>query len=249
MAMNKLDDDRLGLSDMPAEIRNLIYYFALSPSSDGPVRLTGGAVVGRDIALNLLATSTIVGREAAGVLNNDVGFRVDLCPVTKSMWPDSLTWSKWKKENCGDYSSYTRVCEAMMDSLGKPNMLTSLATMGGKRLGSIKRFTFVFRKVMPKIKTDDAPSLSEKGDLAFTLRLLPRSPYYRIIPARAYATDTREDAYTRTTGYCADFIADMVAIRRLKTLARNDINQHASWVLEGFGKAYLLWTRPGGLYR
>ena len=206
-------------------------------------------MVGRDIALNLLAASRAVGSEAAGVLNNDVGFRIDLSPVTKSMWPESLTWSRWSKENCDDYSAYTRVCEAMVDSLGKPNMLTGLATMGGKRLGGIKRFTFVYHKVVPTLEADDAPGLPEQGDLAFTLRLLPRSPYYRIIPAREYVTNTSEDAYTMVTGYCANFIADMVVIRRLKTFARNDINQLTTWALEGFGRPYDLYTRSADLYR
>ena len=79
--IGKLDDSSVGISDLPAEIRYMIYGFAMSPSDGGAVQLTGRLASAKDMALNLLATCRAVNKEAAGVFYGTTEFRIDIFDI------------------------------------------------------------------------------------------------------------------------------------------------------------------------
>lgn len=77
--IGKLDHARKGLVDLPGELRNQIYDYALRPTLHQAIRITAGAMpMSSDLALGLLGTCKAVLREALLSLYCRNSFRIDI---------------------------------------------------------------------------------------------------------------------------------------------------------------------------
>ena len=77
--ISRAEVSKIGFGDLPAELRNLVYSYALSPNHGGSIRIVSHppGLSKEQLALNLLCTCKAVRRESWSFLYEGNDFRID----------------------------------------------------------------------------------------------------------------------------------------------------------------------------
>lgn len=221
------DVSKTSFADLPAELRNIIYEYALTRSEGGPIYLAGGRTTGKDLALGLLAGCKAIYKEASGIFFAKATFRVDFGRVTRKAWKEMERTACWRSNSM---EAYRRIY---------PAVTKALRILGAKNVARIRSWLFVYHDGSPSGPRDDC-GIPIEGTLCFRLDLLPRAPFARLDYDRRYAH--RGDAEEWKRGDAEEwkrggllhsamcYIEQEVAFGPIRGLAIGDVLRFVEWL-------------------
>ena len=212
----KNDTGKKALSDLPGEIRNVIYEYALSPSSRTTIRLNGGGAVATDIALSLLATSKAVKKETTSLFYGANKFRIDLLYPLMNEQISKMTdaeFPEWRNR------------------IQKPRLSRNLSMMGYKGLSMIRTFVFALHVRTVDTRAAELPAFPEVAHVTLELSLTSETPYYEFRICHNESEEARPYILCDLIETISPFVHQTFTVRGLRKLAKVDIIDIANQIL------------------
>ncbi|KAK4553652.1 hypothetical protein LTR86_009150 [Recurvomyces mirabilis] len=244
------DRTRVSFADLPGELRNTIYEYALRSDNGSPLRLSGGA--GRYVAINLLGATKVIRKEAEALLYSLNTFRIDMPRLCYDVVPadeldnllagnqPSTMSAKDFQRHREKHRAYIELQRQWSDAAGLPGVHAALQAMGPMRLRLIRSFVFAYHAHPNPLKNiHDVLQCPEKADIAIRLDLTTKRPYFTcsIVDEISSEADTsKRDVSLR---HAWELFEMEIEPRRLTYLARRDVVFFGQWLCKKCERASL----------
>ena len=233
--IKKREPEKLGFADMPGEIRNNIYEYALMPSNGKAVRLTGGSKVGGDLVLGLMATCKAVRKEATSFFYQENTFRIENLKLHQTLKLDhKFTWKMIDPHP--KFPLWDRTLEgwtdhAKVEDRARPRqVLRTLRSMGPKNVANMRTVVFALHPQYPDQKdASKAITFPETPGLWIELQLLRRAPHYSL-RVREELSSSKHLVKAWERGYCGYmrvYVHSQIQGRALRSLSNQDVMELA----------------------
>ncbi|KAK5121650.1 hypothetical protein LTR85_004822 [Meristemomyces frigidus] len=172
------DPRSAGFCDLPGELRNHIYAFALTLDDGGPIRLNAGSGTSQRLALSLLATCKAAHREAIGILYRQNQFQVDVRDSKYDVMPQRLAQILQATDR---KVMNAEMKEWVKDSF-RPGLATTLGLMPAKYIAMVRTWIFAYHAIAEGRCTDCTTRAwrTQPADLVLQLELLPIPPFFSL---------------------------------------------------------------------
>lgn len=220
MIMIKRDHSRLGLSDLPPELRNIIFREALTPPRGEPIHLNGRKASYRGIAINLLATCWDIRKTVTPMLFGGSDFRIN---VLRSGEYELSHLNPRRHYLFGDSEEWETASNI-------PRLHAALNCIPSNHVAMIRTVSFAYHSRKPKSVVGDRLPFPDRADAIVEVRLLPIAPFYEMTINEERSKEARPRRMKYFHAVSRVHFQDMFAVRQLRRITKNNLVQLASAV-------------------
>lgn len=228
----KEDESKTSFSDLPPELRNTIYEYALCPANGQafPFRHYPKVAELDTIAFNLLNTCYAIRKEANAIFYSRNTFRIDLLHVPETAQDFDTLRSQHLSKDAEDREAQRearREIDDLRQQLEKPLLSQALKAIAAKNLSLVNSFKFAYHVRQPRSrKSFRTVNLSRIPK--FTVKLQLQEKGFDLALCQRVKDDAFRASWEDVT---APHFASIIGARGLRALAKNDVLMLANMII------------------
>lgn len=227
--LRKADETKTGFSDLPPELRNTIYEYALCPSGGNaiPFRLLPELERYGDIAFNMLNTCKGIQQEATGIFYGRNRFRIDLLRYRSVLVPLEMQ-NRLAAAPLHTKGLVFHEIVRFQVIRGLSQLSRAISAISAKKLSLIKSFIYAYhfagQNEAQALETFD---FTRTPEFEVEVKFHKKSPYFTVEQQiTAHGKQIRDGNVDGPKHY----LTSMIQSRNLRTLAKKDVLDFADYI-------------------